>query len=213
MIFQRKECPLPRTSLKRRVIATGQEAERTVLESGQIEWLTGLFFLLFLGILLCTCLQIAAYRASALYLEDALAASNLASAVIDLEEYGKSHVLLIEDPQEAYAIFCEAVCENLQLNEAWECDNKALISGKVSVESYIVYNVNEDEVTVYEVSDNGGINQWQGSLGGVAAPNGTTVTSTSIYSELSFPIDGFFGVSVIAHKGQLVDIVAEREGQ
>ncbi len=64
-------------------------------EEGQLEWITGLFFLLILGILLCGTLQLDVFRASAVYLEDALAASNLASAVIDVEEYGISHTILI----------------------------------------------------------------------------------------------------------------------
>ena len=118
-------------------------------------------------------------------------------------------MITVADPQEAYVRFCAAVQGNLQLNEAWECSNKALISGKVSVESYIVYNVKKDVVTVYEVKNNGGVHSWQGSLGSVMAPNGKYVESTSIYSELAFPIEGLFGVMVNAHKGQLVDIVAD----
>jgi hypothetical protein len=37
-------------------------------------------------------LQVALYRESAMYMEDALALSNLASAVIDIEEYGITRV-------------------------------------------------------------------------------------------------------------------------
>ena len=55
-------------------------------ESGQIGWALGLWFMLFLGILLCVILQLEVFRASSQYLEDALAASNLAAAVIDVEE-------------------------------------------------------------------------------------------------------------------------------
>lgn len=175
-------------------------------KSGQIEWVTGLFFLLFLGILLCFCLQLSVYKASSLYLEDALAASNLASAVIDIEEYGRTHVIWIADPVEAYERFSIAVRENLQLNEAWESSNKSLIAGQVSVERYIIYNVKQDSVFVQEVNANGGVYQWQGSLGSVKAPNGICIETTSIYSELSFPVDGMFGVTVQAHKGQLADI-------
>ena len=49
-------------------------------ESGQIGWTAGLFFLLFLGVLLCAFLQMEVFRSSSHYLEDALALSNLASA-------------------------------------------------------------------------------------------------------------------------------------
>ena len=66
MTLWKRELPLPRIRLVLR------------RERGQIEWISGLFFLLFLGILLCFFLQISVYRASALYLEDALAATRAA---------------------------------------------------------------------------------------------------------------------------------------
>lgn len=201
MTLQKREFPLPK-------IRRGSILRR---ESGQIEWISGLFFLLFLGILLFFFLQVSAYRASALYLEDALAASNLAAAVIDLKEYGKSHAVVIEDAQEAYERFCNAVCGNLQLNEQWEGSNRALISGKVCVESFIVFNVREDIVTIYEVDNNGDMVIRQGEMGNVYAPNGILVETTSIYSELSYPVVGLFGVTVNARKCQLADIVAEYE--
>ena len=62
--------------------------QRKTRERGQASWVLGLFLILFLAILLCMQLQVALYRESAMYMEDALALSNLASAVIDIEEYG-----------------------------------------------------------------------------------------------------------------------------
>ena len=47
-------------------------------EKGQIGWAAGLWLLLFLGCLLCALIQLDVYRSSAQYMEDALAASNLA---------------------------------------------------------------------------------------------------------------------------------------
>ena len=178
-------------------------------ERGQVEWCVGLFYLLFLAIILCSHLQVETYCASAYYLEDALAASNLASAVIDLEEYGKTHTVLVQDPDVAYERFCVAVKGNLQLNDAWECENKQLIAGRVHVARYIVYNVKDDLVTVSEVASNGEVFQWQGVLGSVKAPNDILVESTGIYSEITFSVEGFGGVKVDARKGKLVDIVTE----
>lgn len=179
---------------------------------GSIEWMTGLFFLLFLMIFLLAEVQLSAYRAVSLYLEDALAVSNLASAVIDIEEYGISHTVRIADPEAAYARYAEAVKKNLNLNENWECVNSALISGKVSIADYVVYNVMEDAVLISRVSEDGSVHSWQGVPGRVNAPNGVAVESTGIYSELTFPVKGFLGITVQAHKGKLVDIAAEQEG-
>lgn len=180
-------------------------------QPGQVEWVMGLFLILFLGIILATRLQVEAYHAASLYLEDALAASNLASALIDLEEYGISHTILIENPQEAYERYCAAVRENLQLNEQWEGTNKTLISGRVKVENYTIYNVQNDIVTVNCRDSGGKLITWQGSLGAVKAPNGIPIESTSVYSEISFPVEGIFGVKTEAHKGKLVDIVSQVE--
>lgn len=204
--MKRRECLLRRTKC-------GQKKFNLLRrKSGSIEWVTGLFFILFLVILLCAELQLSVYCASSLYLEDALAASNLASAVIDIEEYGISHTVRIAEPVEAYGRYVKAVKENLQLNESWECTNSTLISGPVSIVKYVVYNVEKDGVKIFHVSGDGRVREEQGVPGRVVAPNGVAVEETSIYSEISFPVKGFPGITVQAHKGKLVDIVAE-EGE
>lgn len=177
-------------------------------EAGQLEWVTGLFFLLFLGILLCGILQLDVFRASSAYLEDALAASNLASAVIDVEEYGISHAILIEDPGRAYDIYLRALQGNLNLDEEWECPGRGLIGGKVTVLNYTVYNVREDEVEIYHYDENGQLFFSRGSLGSVQSPDGKVIESTSVYSEVTYPVKGILGVEAQARKGKLADIVA-----
>lgn len=180
-------------------------------QSGYVQWVMSMFFVLFLGILLCAGLQVKAYRATSLYMEDALAASGLASAIIDVQEYGCSHNLIIADAEEAYERYCVALRGNLQLNEQWEGTNKTLVSGKVTVENYTVYNVADGVVTVYCIGQDGAPVIMQESVGGCVAPNGVPVVSTAIYSEISFPVEGMFGVQTVARKGKLVDIVAEME--
>ncbi len=75
MKYGKREYRLPKTENR-------QETGKA--ESGQVSWVLGLFLILFLAILLYMQLQLAMYKASARYLEDALALSNLASAVIDI---------------------------------------------------------------------------------------------------------------------------------
>lgn len=175
-------------------------------ESGQTGWAAGLFLALFLGIFLCAVLQLERYRATALYLEDALAASNLASAVIDVAEYGISHTILLSDPREAYERYLLAVRGNLNLNDEWEGSAGSLVQGPVSVVNYIVYNVRDDMVTVYCFDADGVLSQWQEDLDNAKAPNNVSIVSTSVYSELRFEVIGFPGISVKAHKGVLADI-------
>lgn len=185
-----------------------QSIEET--EAGQLEWVTGLFLILFLGILLCGILQLDVFRASAAYLEDALAASNLASAVIDVEEYGISHAILIKDPDAAYEIYLSALQGNLNLDEAWECPARGLISGKVSVLNYTVYNVKNNGVEIYRYDENGQVQLSGGALGSVQSPDGKMIESTSIYSEITYPVRGIMGVEVQARKCNLADIVANQ---
>ena len=191
MLLRKRECPLRNT------------------ESGQIGWTAGVGVLLFLGVFLSACMQMEVFRASSQYMEDALAASNLAAAVVDVEEYGISHNLLIASPENAYALYLTAIKGNLNLNDVWECPNKELISGPVCVERFLVYNVVQNTVEVSCVNADGTLNRWQGILGQETAPNGIPVEHTGIYSEISYQIKGVFGIVVPAVKGKLVDVVGK----
>ncbi len=177
-------------------------------QKGQVQWVIGLFFIIFLTVLLYAQLQLMQYRITGLYLEDALAASNLASAVIDIEEYGISHEIQISDPWKAYERYCQALMGNLNLNEIWECPNKQIIAGKVTVLNYTIYNVQDQKVTIYSITPNGGVITYCEGLGQAKAPNGKVIENTSVYSEIGFPVKSFIGNQVEAQKGKLVDVVA-----
>lgn len=188
-----------------------EEYPRLRTEQGKVEWVTGLFFLLFLGILLCASLQMESFKSSARYLEDALAASNLASAVIDVEEYGRTHKVRIADVQKAYERYRTAMKGNLNLNEAWECPNRGLISGPVRVVDYTVYNVSGNDVEISHFDENGLLTEWQETLGNAEAPDGKIIENTGVYSEVRYRVSGVLGVEEEAHKGKLVDIMSDTE--
>lgn len=180
-------------------------------ESGQVEWVSGMFFLLFLGILLCSLLQTATFASSAQYLEDALAVSNLASAVVDLEEYGISRRVWIADAWEAYERYQDAVRENLNLNEQGEAVNRAFMTGPVRLVDYRIYNVSGNDVEVVCFDEEGNQTRWWEQLDNAKAPNECEIENTGVYSEIAYTVEGMFGISVEAHKGKLVDIVAEEK--
>lgn len=179
---------------------------KRVVDSGQSTMCTGLFFTLFLSVLLAAHLQMEMFRSSSDYMEDALAASGLASALIDIQEYGKTHVIRIPDAKAAYERYCLCLKNNLGLNENWEADNRKLISGKVRIENYTIYNVKGTKVEISRF-DEAGESSAEGKLGEVSAPNGQIIQYTSIYSEISYPIQGVFGIELEARKGKLVDVV------
>lgn len=196
-------CPQQNISFRKRMI----NKRRLSNESGQIELVMGLFLILFVAVILCVGIQIEIYRAASLYMEDALAASNLASALINVEEYGISHSIIINDPQSSFEIYKSALKENLGLNEEWESENKELFSGKIVIEKYIIYNVYGDNVEILKVDNEGNVSVESRGMKEAAAPNGVPIEATGVYSEISFPIKGLFGITVNARKGKLVDVV------
>lgn len=181
--------------------------QRKTKENGQASWVLGLFLTLFLAILLCMQLQVALYRESAMYMEDALALSNLASAVIDIEEYGITQKVLITDPEQAYERYCHALRENLGLDSNFTAQNRKLISGQVQIQNYTIYNVAAGVVEVWQRDREGRVSVWSGNVGNVQAPNGQMIEETGVYSEITYPVEGFLGTQVMAHKGKLVDVV------
>lgn len=204
MILRKEE--FPRRNIKKICNFTFPERTLAGKESGQIGCMVGLFFTLFLGVMLYAVLWLEHYRAVSLYMEDALAASNLASAVVDVQEYGISHSILIARPEEAYKTYQWAVRGNLNLNAEWKGQAGSLMQGPVSIVQYIIYNVRGNEVTVYHFDEDGQMTQLQETLGNVAAPNGILVESTSVYSEIAFETEGLLGIKVRAHKGNLADV-------
>lgn len=173
-----------------------------------IEPVCGLFFFLFLFVFLTVQLELTRYSTSGWYLEDALAASNLASAVIDLEEYGISHRICIRDYEQAYVLFQQAVKGNLNLDENWESVGIGLIAGPVKIQRYIIYNVQAGEIISRERTQEGNWRIATGARGTVYAPDGELIVHTGIYSEITYKVKGLFGREINACKGKLVDIVS-----
>ena len=100
-----------------------------------------MFFFLMVLIAALFQFKIYAYMVAGAYVEDALAASNLASALIDVEEYGRNHNVRIGDTQNAFRIYRDALHYNLALDEEGYSAKEELLSGRVQLQEYIVYNV------------------------------------------------------------------------
>lgn len=177
--------------------------------SGKIEIFTGMYLLIMLVVLLIVQMQIRLFMTTSTYMEDALAASNLASAVMDIQEYGFSRIIKINDPNEAYKLYCAALKQNLCLDDNWESSRKGLIYGQVHILKYEIYNVEKDDITIYSYGAEGEyVQSVPGGLGSVYTPDGILVESTSVYSKIGFPVRGMFGIQVDARKDNTVDIVS-----
>ena len=67
--------------------------------------------------------------------EDGLMASNLASAVIDIDEYGTTNNIVITDTIHAYTVFLNALKDNLGLDNNLKPYNDRVIVEPVEVEN------------------------------------------------------------------------------
>lgn len=177
--------------------------------TGKVEIFVGMYMVVFLLILLSVQLQMRIFMATSTYMEDALAASNLASAVIDVREYGMTHIVKIASPDDAFELYCEALKQNLSLNDEWESGKKDLIYGQVEILKYEIYNVEKNNITIYSYGTEGEyVRALPNRLGSVYTPDGVLVESTSVYSKIRFPVKGILGIEIDAKKDKTVDIVS-----
>jgi hypothetical protein len=168
-----------------------------------------MFYVMFLMVLSFACMQLLVFRNLKLRTEDALAASTLACALIDVEEYGISHLLLIPSPEETFDTYRQALRNNLRLNEKWESEEADGIAGSVTVWEFIIYQVRGEDVEVIYFGESGSGSYTQvGGLGQIRMPDETLVESTSIYSRIGYPVEGFLGIKFYAWTDIGVDIVS-----
>lgn len=174
---------------------------------GEIGTMTAIFMILFVLIIIVFEMQVDLYTHTSTMVEDSLSSSNLAAAVIDIETYGINHDIIIKSPDDSFVLWQECFKTNLGLDDNWCSDNTGAISGKVEIIDYIVYNVRGSDIYIYRYGQSPGYQMIPGGLGSVKAPNGTIIESTSIYSKVTFPIKGAFGIETTGMKDELVDIV------
>ena len=175
---------------------------------GKVEIATGIFYIAIIIFLFYTLYQTKVYHVVSAYMEDALATSNLASALIDIEEYGTTGEIVISSPEEAFSIYKQALKINLQLDENWDSKNITFIGGPIEIAEYIIYNVKEEGVDIYHFSQNGMMQEVRvSSASGLKTPDGTEIESTTIYSRIKFLVNGILGIQVNAEKEKSVDII------
>lgn len=183
-------------------------------KAAKIEIFTGIYLVVLLMILINVQLQIRIFMTTSTYMEDALAASNLASAVIDIREYGKTHIVKIKSPDDAFELYQDALKQNLTLDDNWESRQKDLIYGQVEILKYEIYNVEKNNITIYSYGTEGeAVQTITNGLGKVYTPDGALVESTSVYSKIGFPVKGILGVVIDARKDKTVDIVSNLENE
>ena len=186
-----------------------EKAKIEQAHSGQVDIIMGMFALFLVVIALYAGLKVSHFMITGAYVEDALTASNLASALIDVEEYGRNRVIRIADPRLAYQIYKEALSVNLQLDEEGRSFQRELLEGPVKVLAYIVYNVEGNQVKAYAFTEEGSLEETApGQVGWVFTPDGVQVETTTVYSRVRFGVKGLGQQYIQAEKEKSVDIVS-----
>ena len=175
---------------------------------GSLEYLIGLMMITVLCILVLFGYRMHVIKTTKNYVEDGLAASNLAAAVIDLKEYGATNRILVDDFSKAYDRYKEALADNLMLDADFMPEDDRLICGRVTVEEFAVYEVNGDEIAETSIDENGIISEkeYPDMAGKMATPDGAPITTVTIYSRIGFLITGYMDETYYVHKENSVDI-------
>lgn len=177
-------------------------------EKGTVDLIASMMFFLILVLAIFFGFRVTQYMVTAAGVEDALAASNLASAVIDIEEYGKSHRIQIKDTDRAFAIYREALCVNLKTDAYLNTTNQDFLAGQVEIIEYIIYNVRDEQIYIQKRNGNGEVvEEYQANKGTVYTPDGVCVEETTIYSRIGFWVEGLMEQMIYARKDKSVDIV------
>ncbi|MFI3238270.1 MAG: hypothetical protein R3Y47_09645 [Lachnospiraceae bacterium] len=176
--------------------------------SGQLEMPLCVFAIIIVLVLLFQILNTLQFRLIRTTVEDGLVFSNLAAAVIDLEEYGKSNRIIISDTSKSYEIFKVSFKENMNLDTSFRPNNTVLFEDEVKIVCFMIYNVMGNDIEVITQNEAGSYSQFYGdSLGSLTAPNGRVIESTSIYSAITFEVEVFDGVFIEASGSKLIDVV------
>ncbi len=180
---------------------------RKIKHAGSVDYFMGLLMVFVVSIVMLVCVKLSHFMIAGACVEDALAASNLASALIDVKTYGRDGTLKIFDPQGAYEVYKEALFINLQLDEDGRPFQRQLLEGPVTIEEYRIYNVIGEEIEMYMLDQNQVMQHCGvGRIGEVVTLDGVEVETTTIYSRVSFGVPGFGAHYIQAKKENSVDV-------
>lgn len=174
---------------------------------GSVDIVSGMMLFCILVVTIFFAFRMTQYMITAAGVEDALAASNLASAVIDVEEYGKTHQIRIADGERAFQIYRDALQSNMKLDQELYSTNNDFVLGQVQIKEYIVYNVCGEEVAIQAYDGNGVlVLEVLGRKGEIFTPDRICVENTTIYSRIGFQVPGLAGHTITGEKEKSIDI-------
>lgn len=172
-----------------------------------------MFFLLVMMVVFCYQIYIAEIIQAGRTIEDALAAAELAAAVVDLQELGRTGKVCFQETETVHANFMYHLKNNLQMDTEGRSKMDILSVGPITIEDFRVYEVLENEVIEHRFGKSGKelqTNRWEKGL--AVTPDGVVVMETSIYGKCRFYVRGMNDTTIMGEKEKTVDIkVTEKE--
>lgn len=166
-----------------------------------------MFFLLFVVVVFSYQLYLSEIIQAGRMVEDALTESELAAAVIDLQELGRTGQIRFSDLGTVYSNFTYHMRNNLELDAEGNSKHSLFAAGPIQIEDFRVYEVTDGGIREYDF-DNQGKVKWQREwkVGEVTAPDGTGIEETSIYASCTFSVRGMNQSILLGKKEKTVDI-------
>ena len=178
-------------------------------KKGFIEVATGFAAFFIVSVLVLTTFTIRRLDATKIQVEDSLVTSNLAAAIIDVNEYGTTNNIIIADYKKAYNQFCDALKNNLNLDDGFKPRNNNFFKSKIDVVEFVIYNVKGNSIEEVKIGDkNIQKKMYENNVGKLTTPDGAVISSTTIYSKIGFTIGGLSDDLYYKTKEISVDIVS-----
>lgn len=145
--------------------------------------------------------------------EDSLKAATLAGAVIDLKEYGLTGTIVISDYTASYNNFKESLINSMGLGYDFSPPSTSIITSTIKINDYIIYNVRGNVVECIAYADGNLIPTiTTGTVGNIITPNNVMITESTVYSSITFHIEGFIkNKSMLGQLFNMDDIVVTKE--
>lgn len=177
-------------------------------KKGSIEMFISSMIFIMIALVVVMMMRLKVIKLTKSYIEDGLVASNLASATIDLNEYGTTNKIVNNDFQKSFNDYCVALKDNLNLDNNFTPKKKTLINSEVDIVNFTIYNVVDSDIEMIRRESNGSITRqsYPNKVGIMKAPNGATINTTMVYSKIGFELKGYMNDTHYVYKESSVDI-------
>jgi hypothetical protein len=177
-------------------------------KKGSIEMFISSLILITVSMIIVMSIKLREIKITKNLVEDGLVAATLASATVDLREYGATKRIVNRDFDKSFNDFTVSLKDNLKLDDNYKPINSRIICSKVNIENFIIYNISDNDIEVTRRSSDGSIEKSiiYNGVGSENTPDGVLIQTTTIYSKIAFKLKGYMNTEYDVYKEKSVDI-------